>query len=129
MLANAVVATSGASVDKRILHISSGAARNPYAAWGIYCATKAALDQHARSVALEKIRGLRICSLAPGVIDTEMQAELRATPESVFPMRGRFEALKQSGKLTKPEDCARRLVEYLLGDRFGREAVADLRDL
>lgn len=128
MLAAAVAAASPDANDRRILHVSSGAGRNAYAGWSVYCATKAALDQHARAAALDKTRGVRICSLAPGVIDTDMQAQIRATPLDRFPLRERFDMLKSSGQLVSPQDCAARLVDYLLSDRFGREPVADLRD-
>ena len=114
--------------DRRILHISSGAGRNAYPGWSVYCATKAALDHHARATELDSVPGLRICSLAPGVIDTDMQAEIRATPVEDFPLRERFEAMKREGDLTSPADCARRLVDYLLDGRFGETPVADLRD-
>lgn len=129
MLAGALASASRSTQDRRIVHISSGAARNAYAGWSIYCATKAALDRHAEAVALDGTPGLWICSLAPGVIDTDMQAQVRATPTSAFPMRARFETLKHSGALAAPADCAERLVTYLLSDAFGREPVADLRDL
>jgi NAD(P)-dependent dehydrogenase (short-subunit alcohol dehydrogenase family) len=126
MLAAAV--SKAAKGDKRILHVSSGAARNAYPGWSVYCATKAALDHHARAVALDKTPGVRICSLAPGVIDTDMQAEIRATSLEQFPVRERFDALKREGNLTSPADCARRLVDFLLSERFGDVPVADLRD-
>lgn len=129
MLASAVVAATPHISDRRILHVSSGAARTAYPGWSIYCATKAALDQHARAVALDHTPGLSICSLAPGVIDTAMQAEIRATPEERFPLRARFDALKCDGALATPEDSARRLVDYLLGDSFGQAPLADLREL
>jgi NAD(P)-dependent dehydrogenase (short-subunit alcohol dehydrogenase family) len=64
MLASALAAASVDATDRRIVHISSGAARNAYPGWSIYCATKAALDHHARAVALDANRALRICSLA-----------------------------------------------------------------
>lgn len=128
MLARAVTAACPAAHDRRILHISSGAARNAYPGWSVYCATKAALDHHARAVALDKVPGMRICSLAPGVIDTDMQTEIRSTPTEHFPLRERFEAMKRDGALTSPADCARRLVDYLLDARFGDMPVADLRD-
>jgi benzil reductase ((S)-benzoin forming) len=128
VLSRAIIPASPAAQDRRILHISSGAARNAYPGWSIYCATKAALDHHARAVALDKLPGVRICSLAPGVIDTDMQAEIRSTSLDGFPLRERFEAMKRDGTLTAPVDCARRLVDYLLSERFGSEPVADLRD-
>lgn len=126
MLADAVIALGG--TDRRVLHISSGAARNAYAGWSVYCATKAALDHHARAVAADARPGLRIESLAPGVIDTDMQAAIRATTEAQFTMRDRFVGLKETGGLATPEDCARRLVDHLTGPGFGTAPVTDLRD-
>jgi NAD(P)-dependent dehydrogenase (short-subunit alcohol dehydrogenase family) len=127
-LAAAVVRSAG-DAEKRILHISSGAGRNAYPGWSVYCATKAALDQHARAVALDGDKRVKAVSLAPGVIDTGMQAEIRATPEERFPMRERFVQLKSQGALTAPEECARAVVDYLLSGRFGSKAVDDIRDL
>lgn len=129
MLAAAIVATSPQARERRILHVSSGAARSPYAGWSVYCATKAALDHHARAVALDATPGVQICSLAPGVIDTDMQAEIRASAEADFPLKPRFEALQRDGALLRPADCAARLVACLLRPDFGVQAVADLREL
>jgi len=113
--------------ERRILHVSSGAGRNAYPGWAVYCATKAALDHHARAVLLDGDARVRACSLAPGVIDTDMQAAIRAMPDASFPLRERFVELKESGALDSPADCARKLVDYLLAPRFGSEAVDDLR--
>ena len=128
-LADAWVAATAGVPDRRIVHISSGAARNAYAGWSVYCATKAALDMHARAVQLDAVAGLRIESLAPGVVDTGMQAHIRATDASQFPLVGRFQGLHRDGALQSPSDVARRLLAHVLGDAFGAEAVRDLRDL
>ena len=127
LLSNAVAAAAEVS-EKRILHVSSGAAHSPYPGWSVYCASKAALDQHARSVALDDLPGLRIASVAPGVIDTDMQAEIRATSLASFPARGKFEDLQRNGQLVDAMECARRLVAYLLADEFGSDIVVDLRE-
>jgi hypothetical protein len=129
MMAAAFAAASADATDRRIVHISSGAARNAYSGWSIYCATKAALDHHARAVALDENRALRICSLAPGVVDTRMQAEIRDVSTEQFPMRGKFEDLKRSGQLASPEASAAKLVDYVLSDAFGQEPTADIREL
>ncbi len=128
-LADAWVAATAGVPDRRIVHISSGAARNAYAGWSVYCATKAALDMHARAVQLDAVAGLRIESLAPGVIDTGMQAHIRATDASQFPLVGRFQGLHRDGAMQSPSDVARRLLAHVLGETFGAEAVRDLRDL
>lgn len=128
VLADAFIAATQQSADRRVLHISSGAARQPYAGWSIYCATKAALDHHARAVAADACPALRIASVAPGVVDTAMQATLRATPKEQFTLRDRFVALKENGALTSPADCAARLVSYLLQPEFGTPPVTDIRE-
>jgi benzil reductase ((S)-benzoin forming) len=126
MLAAAVVAARKGK-PCRVLHVSSGAASSAYPGWSVYCASKAALDHHARAVALDAQPGVRICSLAPGIIDTDMQALIRATPEQQFPMRQRFVDMQRQGQLSTPAACAARLVDYLLSDTFGKLAVDDLR--
>lgn len=114
--------------ERRILHISSGAGRSAYPGWSVYCATKAALDHHARAVALDAEPRVRCVSLAPGVIDTDMQAEIRATPDERFPLRQRFVDMKDGGVLETPAQCAAKLVDCLLSKRFGHEPVDDLRN-
>ena len=127
VLAAALAAVEGLP-QRRILHVSSGAGRKAYAGWSVYCATKAALDHHARAAMRDAVPGLLVCSLAPGVIDTAMQAQVRATPENRFPNRARFVDMHRNGELVSPQDCAGRLADYLLAERFGREPVDDLRD-
>jgi benzil reductase ((S)-benzoin forming) len=127
LLSNAFIAASTAA-DRRIAHISSGAGRNAYAGWSAYCAGKAALDMHARAVQADAIPGLRIASVAPGVIDTAMQAELRGASAADFPSLQRFLDMKQDGSLSDPAATGRRFADYLLSARFGDHPLADLRD-
>ncbi|PLZ03946.1 short-chain dehydrogenase [Burkholderia sp. WAC0059] len=129
MLASALVTAAAGVPDRRVVHISSGAARNAYAGWSVYCATKAALDHHARAVTLDAGPALRICSLAPGVVDTDMQATIRSTGAGRFPLRERFEQMKTDGKLTSPEAAARQVIDYALSERFGSTPTADVREL
>lgn len=128
MLASALAALD-TDAERRIVHISSGAARNAYAGWSVYCATKAALDHHARAVALDANGRLRISSVAPGVVDTGMQATIRSTSEAQFPQRERFEQLKQNNQLASPETAAQKLIDYALSDGFGSQPVTDVREL
>lgn len=132
MLASAlasIACVAGSTMACRIVHVSSGAARNAYAGWSVYCATKAALDHHARAVAMDANAALRICSLAPGVVDTGMQAAIRASSAERFPMIERFEQLKASGALATPDAAAAKLIDYALSDAFGSAPTADVRDL
>jgi benzil reductase ((S)-benzoin forming) len=104
--------------DRRILHISSGAGRRAYAGWSVYCASKAALDHHARAVAVDQSPGLRIAAIAPGVVDTEMQALIRSSREEDVPDRQRFVDMKLA-----PSDAARRCVELMLSPGYGEDPI------
>lgn len=113
----------------RVLHISSGAGRSAYAGWGVYCATKAALDHHARAHKLDGLTHVQVVSLAPGVIDTDMQSQLRNSPKSAFPAQARFIDLKQTGQLVSPEQAGQAIAKFCFNESFGSPEVVDLRQL
>jgi NAD(P)-dependent dehydrogenase (short-subunit alcohol dehydrogenase family) len=63
-----------------IINISSGAAFNPLEGWSAYCASKAGLAMLTRSVILEtQGKDIRIYGFGPGVVDTDMQGQIRAS--------------------------------------------------
>ncbi|WP_354441345.1 SDR family NAD(P)-dependent oxidoreductase [Ottowia thiooxydans] len=116
---------------RRVLNISSGLGRRAMASQAAYCAAKAGMDHFTRCLALDEAgqaNGARVCSLAPGVIDTDMQSHLRGADQSSFPDRGNFERLKSEGQLTSPEDAARRVLAWLQRPDFGAEPVDDIRN-
>ncbi|WP_051333800.1 SDR family oxidoreductase [Mesorhizobium sp. WSM3224] len=62
----------------RIVNIVSGAATRAMSGWAAYCASKAALLMLTRSIALEgEATGILGFALAPGLVDTGMQAAIR----------------------------------------------------
>ena len=95
-----------------------------------YCAAKAGMDLFTQAVALEQA-GLanpaRVESMAPGVIDTDMQAELRAADPVLFPERERFLQMQAQGALVSPQDCAAAMLMRLERSDFGARQVSDLR--
>jgi NAD(P)-dependent dehydrogenase (short-subunit alcohol dehydrogenase family) len=94
-----------------LVNLSSGAARKPYAGWSVYCAGKAAVDRLTECVALEEAaQGLRAYAVAPGVIDTDMQALIRATPAARFPAVERFVERKREGRFNTPAFVAAQLL-------------------
>jgi len=126
-----IAATSGWNIPRKVLNISSGSGRRPMAGAALYCAAKAGMDHFSRCVALEqagRANAVRIVSLAPGIIDTDMQTELRAGDPAAFPERDNFVRMKDSGALTTPADAARRVLTYLARPNFGDQPVADVRD-
>lgn len=126
VLTDAVLGRRPEGASVRVVHISSGAGRRPYPGWSVYCATKAALDMHALAVASEEDALVRIESIAPGVVDTDMQGEIRDAHG--FRLRDRFVELRDSGELLRPEDAAGRVLARLASDDFGARVVSDVRD-
>lgn len=116
--------------QRKVLNISSGLGRYPMAAQAPYCAAKAGMDHFTRCSALDEAQrphGAKLVSLAPGVIDTDMQTQLRAGDPSRFPDLARFVGMKQQGQLTSPGDAARQVLAWLDRPDFGSEPVADVR--
>lgn len=123
-------ATRGWPGLRRVLNISSGLGRRAMAATAAYCAAKAGMDHFTRCVALDEAglpNGAKVCSLAPGVIDTDMQAQLRGADAGTFTDQGTFASLHRNGQLTSPENAAARVLAYLERENFGNEPVADVR--
>lgn len=121
-----------APCDKRILNISSGAGRKPTAGWSVYGASKAGLDHFTRCVGLEQrdiSNGVRIASIAPGVVDTDMQAELRGASPQLFPRQAEFVDLYDRGGLVSPRQAASALLAWLHSDRFGFGDISRLDEV
>lgn len=117
------------SGHRSLCMISSGAARSAYEGWSAYGAGKAALNQWVRTVGEEQQRrgGVEVCAIAPGVVDTPMQATIRSTDPQRFPRVQRFHDLHERGDLRSPDDVARQLWQ-VLEDGITPGAVLDLRD-
>ena len=121
----------GTPTARKLLNISSGLGRRAMASQSAYCAAKAGMDHFTRCVALDealKPNGAKVCSLAPGVIDTDMQIQLRSTDPTHFPDVANFAQLKNAGQLTSPSDAAAQVLAWLERADFGAAPVADVRD-
>ncbi|MFY3135171.1 SDR family oxidoreductase [Achromobacter xylosoxidans] len=129
LTARFLAAVADLKADRRVLNISSGAGRNPNAGWGVYCATKAALDMYSRVVKQEQgENGARVVSLAPGIVDTDMQAAIRSSDPKSFPALAKFQDFHASGKLSSPANVASRILAYLDRDDFGATEIDDIRN-
>ncbi len=113
-----------------LLFIGSGASSAPYSGWSGYCAGKAATDHWTRTVGAEldhRGRPARVLCVAPGIVQTAMQAEIRETPERDFPEVARFIELHEGGALRTPKEVAGELWALLERD-VPNGSVLDLRD-
>lgn len=92
----------------RIVNVSSGAARRASAGWTAYCASKAAVEQLTRALALElEGTGVTACAINPGLMDTAMQERIRRTTPEEFPRVDEFREAHRQGRLRDPRDPAR----------------------
>ncbi len=124
-------ATRSLQIERRVLNISSGAGRRPTEGWSVYTTSKAALDMYTRCVKAEQAmqpHPARVVSLAPGVVDTTMQATVRSADPTTSPTVARLRAVKEAGGLATPEDTARRILAYLDRADFGDKEIDDIRE-
>jgi NAD(P)-dependent dehydrogenase (short-subunit alcohol dehydrogenase family) len=113
-----------------LVQVSSGAASTVYPGWSGYCAAKAAVDMWVRVTGEEqRARGdkVKVLSVAPGVVATDMQSEIRDTVESSFPKVERFRSMYEEGRLQDPDEVAAKLWRMLERDQQPNGAVVDLR--
>ncbi|WP_242143381.1 MULTISPECIES: (S)-benzoin forming benzil reductase [unclassified Bacillus cereus group] len=118
--------TKNWKVDKRVINISSGAGKNPYFGWGAYCTTKAGINMFTQCVATEEAEKefpVKIIAFAPGVVDTNMQKQIRQTNKEDFTNLDRFITLKEEGKLLSPEYVAKAVVNLLETANFKQGGV------
>jgi NAD(P)-dependent dehydrogenase (short-subunit alcohol dehydrogenase family) len=116
---------------RKVRNISSGLGRRALAGSAVYCAAKAGLDHLSRAVALEEAarpNGAKVVSLAPGVIDTDMQVQLRNADPAAFADRELFAGMKAEGRLDSPEAAATKVLAYLDRADFGNNPIGDVRD-
>lgn len=87
-----------------VINVSSGASIEPIPGWSSYCMAKAAMNQFMRSLALEEPQ-ITSLSLRPGVVDTEMQKNIRDNGHSGMPYENYqiFVNLYKQGKLLSPK--------------------------
>ncbi|MFE7413463.1 SDR family NAD(P)-dependent oxidoreductase [Streptomyces laurentii] len=97
----------------RIINISSGAAHLAMPEIIAYAATKSALDNFTRNLAKELgARGITANSVAPGIIDTDVNAGwLRGNPEA----EAQAASVAALGRVGRPEDVAD-VVAFLASD-------------
>ena len=123
--------TDSWTIPKKVLNVSSGLGRRPMASQAAYCTAKAGMDAYSRCVALEELHkphGAKIVSLAPGVIDTDMQVQLRSADQGKFPDVGNFKGLHAGGKLTSPAEAGAKVLAWLDRADFGENVLADVRE-
>ena len=118
--------------DKRIVHVSSGAALHAYGGWAAYCSGKAGMKMLSDTVALESSEfntTVKSMSFAPGIVSTPMQEVLRSVPQSKFHQVQKFIDFHRHGDLLPPEVPARYIRRLILDEVFPDQTFVDIRDI
>jgi benzil reductase ((S)-benzoin forming) len=125
--------------EKVIVNISSGAGKNPIDGWAVYCSSKAGIDMFSRVVDLEqKIRsehpqenihkGFKIFSIAPGVVNTEMQTEIRSAAKEDFSRLEDFIDYKVKGQLSEPGIVSDKYLKLLSDLNSIKSVLSSIKD-
>ena len=114
---------------KLILNISSGAANKSISSWNTYCAGKAALDMLTGVIAEENHKNLTVFSVHPGVVDTNMQSEIRNSDPKNFPLLSKFIDYYIQNELESTKIVAQKLFYIIENNTQFTENVLSIRDV
>lgn len=95
-----------------IINISSGAAHRPIRGWMAYCTSKAAAVM-AFDVLDSENSHVSVQHFDPGVMDTDMQRNIRGQSEDLMPDVGLFQEFKTNNALRSPREVAETVVELI----------------
>ncbi|MBL4715520.1 MAG: SDR family NAD(P)-dependent oxidoreductase [Bacteroidia bacterium] len=106
--------------EKMIMNIGSGAGTSPVDGWSNYCTTKAALHMLTDVITLENkkkgVSNFKVYTISPGVVDTNMQDEMRKVSKENFSRVQEFIDFKEQGILNDPNVIARK-INYVINNK------------
>lgn len=125
--------------EKVILTISSGAGKNPIDGWSTYCASKAGIDMFSRVVDAEQNvrakhaqdnihKGFKIFSISPGVVNTQMQTEIRSASKDDFSRIEDFKKYKETDQLADPKNISKKYFEILSDITSIKDVLSSVKD-
>ncbi|WP_111709225.1 SDR family NAD(P)-dependent oxidoreductase [Lutibacter citreus] len=124
--------SKGWECKKKIINISSGAAINPYESWTLYCSAKAGIDMMTKVLSKEQKEiknGVKVVSIYPGVVDTDMQAKARNTPKEKFKSVQRFIDFYEHGELFTPKQVAEKIYRLQTKGKLKNGKILDIRNV
>ncbi len=115
---------------KRIALITSGAANQPLSGWTCYSSAKAGMNMLVQAISQEQTAvdiPIRICGFNPGIMDTDMQADIRNQNKQDFPQLERFQAFHKEGHLRPAHHVAEALTKCLTNTSFPDGEITDVQ--
>ena len=117
------------NAKKILINISSGAANKAIASWSTYCATKSALDMLTGVIAEENHKNLTVFSVHPGVVDTNMQSEIRNSDPKNFPLLSKFIDYYIQNELESTKIVAQKLLHIIQNSTKFNQNILSIRDV
>ena len=115
--------------EKLLINIGSGAANSPIPSWSTYCSAKAAVDMFTQVIAEENHKNLRVFSVHPGIVDTNMQKTIRGTEEHLFPLLSKFTAYHSKNELETTTIAAQKLYYIIQNSNEFTKNILSIRDV
>ena len=114
---------------KLLINIGSGAGNSPIHSWSTYCTTKAALDMLTWVIAEENHKNLTAFSVHPGVVDTNMQSEIRNSDPKNFPLLSKFTDYFRNNELENADIVAQKLLHIIQNSNKFKQNILSIRDV
>ena len=115
--------------SKLLINLGSGAANNPISSWSTYCATKAGLDMLTQVIAEENHENLTVFSVHPGIVDTNMQKNIRDTCPNLFPLLSKFNNYYNNNELENTGTVAKKLYYIIRNFTEFTKNILSIRDI
>jgi len=114
----------------QLVAISSGAAVSGARGWNAYALSKATLNMLIQLYAKE-FPHCHFCSMAPGIIDTNMQEYIYGLPsDKRFPVLDKLKSAKGTSKMPPPDESADLLIKGFQAARnFESGSFLDIRNM
>lgn len=125
-------ATCNQKAMKLVLNIGTGAANRAMDGWSLYCSSKAALQMFDEVISIEnKMHNKRFenRNLKPGVVDTEMQNQIRESEERNFSSKQVFIDYFENNDLQAAQHIARLIFRNFIKLFEKKETVISINDI
>ncbi|MFC7787130.1 MULTISPECIES: (S)-benzoin forming benzil reductase [unclassified Rossellomorea] len=127
-----IKAARGSDSKMIMINISSGAGSRPVYGWSTYCATKAGVNMLTETISLElskKHSRHQAIAFSPGVMNTDMQGEIRSSSKEAFVDVEAFQRYKEEGMLRETDTVADALVKLVTESELESGKLYHVNDL
>ena len=116
-------------IPEKIIVISSGASKKGNLGWGSYAISKATLNMLVQLYAHEMPQ-TQILALSPGLVRTQMQAQLQEFSKTQYPSLQRFQESWENGATPSAETVAEQLAKIVSStESYESGSFIDIREI